>query len=30
MPGGGHFPSVEAVDVLAAEIRAVDWSTAGR
>jgi hypothetical protein len=29
MPGGGHFPSVEAVDVLAAEIRAVDWSAAG-
>jgi pimeloyl-ACP methyl ester carboxylesterase len=29
MPGGGHFPSVEAVDVLAAEIRAVDWSAGG-
>jgi pimeloyl-ACP methyl ester carboxylesterase len=27
MPRGGHFPSVEAVDDLAAEIRAVDWSS---
>jgi hypothetical protein len=25
MPRGGHFPSVEAVDDLAADIRAVDW-----
>ena len=30
MPRGGHFPSVEMVDELAAEIRAVDWSVAGR
>jgi pimeloyl-ACP methyl ester carboxylesterase len=27
MPRGGHFPSVEAVDDLAADIRAVDWTS---
>jgi hypothetical protein len=30
MPRGGHFPSVEMVDDLAAEIRSVDWSVAAR
>ena len=29
MPRGGHFPSVEAVDALADEIRAVDWQPGG-